>query len=307
MLKEITIQLTTRCNLKCPYCFAPKNNKLDITENNFMHFLEFCKNNSPDCIHITGGEPTLHKNFIEILSKLSNIAPLVVYSNLVKRDIFSAAEILEKKDIFFLVNFNAQTFYTKKQMNNIENNIKNILALKMKVAIGHTFYTNNIEEEFTELIKIIQRYKITHFRISQALQCQDTNYGLNKIEIINLYKFVAENIVNWRNKGIKAYFDCPIPFCYIPDSIIKTLLNYGAISKICHPKAFIETDLNVTHCYSTMCENYNKKISEFEDIDAIRKYTANIIKNISANRINKCSTCNYLEQGKICGCPYYNI
>lgn len=85
MLKEITIQLTDRCNLSCPYCFAPKNFRKDLSKNNLDQFISFCLKDLPECIHITGGEPSLHDNFVDILALLSEIAPLVVYSNLVKK------------------------------------------------------------------------------------------------------------------------------------------------------------------------------------------------------------------------------
>ena len=307
MLKEITIQLTDRCNLSCPYCFAPKNSKKDLSGNNLAEFILFCLNNKPECIHVTGGEPSLHNNFIDILSKLADIAPLVVYSNLVKKDIFSSAFKLYKKDIYFLVNLNERKFYKNNELNNIENNIKEAIKLGLKIAIGHTFYTNNIKEEFEEMIKFIEKYRLTHFRVSQSLQCVNTKYGLSKENIKILYKFIAENIEKMKNKGIKIYFDCPVPFCYIKDEVVDYLMLYGAIPKHCNPKAFIQSDLTVTHCYSTMHTLDVKKISEFKTIDEIREYSLEVIKSVTKRTCNKCVSCRHFEKDKTCGCPYYSI
>ena len=307
MLKEITIQLTDRCNLSCPYCFAPKNFRKDLSKNNLDQFTSFCLKDLPECIHITGGEPSLHDNFVDILALLSEIAPLVVYSNLVKKDTFFSAEKLHGKDIFFLVNLNERNFYSNLEWNNLESNIKKALELNLKIAIGHTFYKSNIKEEFEETLKFIEKYKISHFRISQALQCVNSEHGLSKDNIQLLYQFVANNIENWKHNGIKAYFDCPVPFCYITDEIVSRLIAYGAIAKHCNPKAFVQSDLFVTHCYSTMQNSYKKKINEFQSIKEIREFTSAVIKNIVNRDDIKCKSCVHFVEGKICGCPYYSI
>ncbi len=63
-MKEITIQLTEKCNLSCEYCFAENKRGSEISADDLNYFIDFCKKNAVESIHVTGGEPTLYSNFI---------------------------------------------------------------------------------------------------------------------------------------------------------------------------------------------------------------------------------------------------
>lgn len=68
-LKEIDLYITERCNLSCDFCsiMAGKNNKKELTFEQIEKFLDFCKMNDVQEIHVTGGEPTLHPKYKEII------------------------------------------------------------------------------------------------------------------------------------------------------------------------------------------------------------------------------------------------
>ncbi len=64
----IALELTNRCNLNCQHCFDGRHGgdgdlKINIIEN----VLRDCGSHGFDFISITGGEPTLHIHFIEII------------------------------------------------------------------------------------------------------------------------------------------------------------------------------------------------------------------------------------------------
>jgi len=67
-MSTIVVELTNHCNLRCHHCFdnrhsADGNLKLEIIEK----ILSGAKDQGFDNISFTGGEPTLHPGFIEIL------------------------------------------------------------------------------------------------------------------------------------------------------------------------------------------------------------------------------------------------
>lgn len=305
MYQEITLQLVTNCNLKCTYCFAPKSNN-EITSNNFEKFLCFCRKNKPDCIHITGGEPTLHTSFGEIINELSNIAALVIYSNLTVADSIKRIKAKNPNNIVFLANLNERKSYSEKQWGNFEDNVKYIQSNGMRLAIGHTFYKEPFAEEFNEVIDYILKYKIDHFRISQALESYLGGGGLKREQINHLYSYVADSIERWREQGIKAYFDCPVPPCYMEQEVFQKLSQYGAIGTRCLPKAFVMWNLEVTHCYSTIGIGEKRNLFEFQNINQIKDYSKKLLK-IKWNTREKefCRNCMYGEI--LCGCPDYNI
>jgi len=68
-LKEIDLFITEKCNLQCSFCSinADFNSKNELKYETVKEFIEFCKKKGVTDIHITGGEPTLHSNYKEII------------------------------------------------------------------------------------------------------------------------------------------------------------------------------------------------------------------------------------------------
>ncbi len=68
----VTIEITGRCNISCIHCLREKNEKRkDLNYNLFTKIAKQLKKYNSPYIALTGGEPTIHKNFIKILSYLS--------------------------------------------------------------------------------------------------------------------------------------------------------------------------------------------------------------------------------------------
>lgn len=69
-LTNIHLEICSKCNERCVHCYIPneeKNSQIDSIL--FYDILEQCKNLNLIHITISGGEPMLHKNFIDFLKK----------------------------------------------------------------------------------------------------------------------------------------------------------------------------------------------------------------------------------------------
>lgn len=81
------IEVTDRCNLECPICFAdssPKRGEHRTLEQIEFMMDELVKNEGqPDVVQLSGGEPTIHPQFFEImdLAKTKPIRHLMVNTN----------------------------------------------------------------------------------------------------------------------------------------------------------------------------------------------------------------------------------
>lgn len=70
MALTIGVQLTTRCNLNCTHCFVDRNGD-DIPIKTLEEIIPFAKTYNCSYLAFTGGEPTLHPRFSEILDILA--------------------------------------------------------------------------------------------------------------------------------------------------------------------------------------------------------------------------------------------
>ncbi|KKM63490.1 hypothetical protein LCGC14_1510930 [marine sediment metagenome] len=79
VLKLANIDLTNRCNLNCPVCFANSNAAGYVYEPTFdqvvtmMQRLRDYRPTPATCIQFSGGEPTLHPDFLQIVSKAAEM------------------------------------------------------------------------------------------------------------------------------------------------------------------------------------------------------------------------------------------
>lgn len=86
-LLSIHIEINSSCNLQCPYCKfrKSKNSNSEIDISKLFHLVETAKSLGAISVVITGGEPTLHSGFVELIEFInkSQMVP-VVFTNAVK-------------------------------------------------------------------------------------------------------------------------------------------------------------------------------------------------------------------------------
>lgn len=73
-------EICSVCNLQCKYCFENDYTKKFINANELLDFLNTVEDMVEDVI-ITGGEPTLHPNFTEIVQEIAKKFPTIITTN----------------------------------------------------------------------------------------------------------------------------------------------------------------------------------------------------------------------------------
>lgn len=69
-MAKIVVELTNRCNLSCQHCFAGRHaGRNDLPLDIFCKILDGAKANGFDHLDFTGGDPTLHPRFLEVIEK----------------------------------------------------------------------------------------------------------------------------------------------------------------------------------------------------------------------------------------------
>ncbi|WP_192814699.1 radical SAM protein, partial [Treponema pedis] len=61
---QVGLNVTNKCNLKCVHC-SKKNKNEDML--NWKEIIDICKNKEVLNIYLTGGEPFLHNDILEII------------------------------------------------------------------------------------------------------------------------------------------------------------------------------------------------------------------------------------------------
>lgn len=78
-LREITIELTSRCNFKCRHCYISDFTNKGLSLNEIEKVLDDARKLGTYTIVYTGGEVLLRKDFIDIISLTRKKVFLLMY------------------------------------------------------------------------------------------------------------------------------------------------------------------------------------------------------------------------------------
>jgi len=112
---KIRIYLTFNCNLNCPYCvnkFHGSIHPFNIISGN--EWIKIINREKRDVI-LTGGEPTLHRDFIDIINGINPNLHIKVYTNLKWSDKFLSEYITKvKRPVKFYASYHISSGNPKK-------------------------------------------------------------------------------------------------------------------------------------------------------------------------------------------------
>ena len=278
----VNIFITSKCNLKCTYCFAKdiiKNSDSEISIENFKKALYFItKNNNCSKIGLIGGEPTLHNKFdyiLDYIKKNSSISKTVVYTNGIQLDNYF--DILLDTKFKILINCNAEEKIGRNNYNKLLNNIDFLMFNNSdKVMLGINIYEEN--QDISNIIELLKKYKQKYIRISLSVNAINS-----KESIISYQKRFKSTLLKIIDKiysiNVYPYFDCNQLLPCIQDEDYKkkyVFTNISSQENRCMPIIDILPNLDVIRCFGL--SDLNKvNISEFECVDDVINYFLNKI------------------------------
>lgn len=320
------IFLTSKCNLKCPYCFADEFVNKEFSEfsiENFKKVVEFIKTKSDERIGLIGGEPTLHPNFrdfIKILNEDENIKDVIIFTNGLEIDKYIKDIKAEKFNI--LINCNSPSDMGNINFKKLQDNLNlGKEELKGKIFLGINLYSNETDYNYIfELLKIMDLHQL---RFSSAIPNVSKE---NTKDILQSFKDIKPYVFQFFKDCIKNEIvptnDCnSFPDCFYTLEDKKVLIQLSLIAKkyniipdtisschSCNPVIDILPDLNAVRCFS-MSKYMKAPISNFKNIENLRKYFFNKIDNFArVTYVSKdCDECKMRLFDKCGICYTYKI
>ena len=145
---------TSGCNFACPFCHNAglvKETEKEISQQEILEYLESRKN-LIDSVCVSGGEPTLHPDLPEFLTKIKNLGFLIKLdtngSNL------NALRILVEKNLVDYIAMdikNSLNKYSYTTGNNFQFNVKETISYIMNSGVDYEFRTTLVKDYHTEI------------------------------------------------------------------------------------------------------------------------------------------------------------
>lgn len=221
-------QINNSCNFKCEYCF--NNGMFDpIKQPTYSIDLitsAYDKTNINWLIVISGGEPFLYPNFIELLKELTKKHTVAFSSNFSSNNLYRLNEIHDKSKIL-LVNASYHYEYRKKIKNGIPDFIDKVLYLQsigIEVLVSHVNYppfTENIPIQFKFLQEIgIKKLSALTFRSIYNGNKYPLSYNDSEIAIIDKYSIdlTESEIVRSKTNFYQQYCEAGMLFYFMNEA-----------------------------------------------------------------------------------------
>ena len=223
-------KITANCDDYCNFCIERKYTKKgleDISLKEVKDNFNYLRNNFHlDYIIITGGEPTLHNDFFEILDYFNKekiefriITNLLNFNNdiFLKKTLHHFPSSKNNKIIGSINNLPINKIDAKR-MSGLENFLKNKLPIMLIVVI-----TNNNLESLSDLViylhKLFKKYHYEKINIEfRLIYIGDTLKSLLKkslpIDFIKIKKYIQKAVKTANSLGVNIIF-WNFPLCYI--------------------------------------------------------------------------------------------
>jgi MoaA/NifB/PqqE/SkfB family radical SAM enzyme len=256
---DVQFDITRRCQLNCSYCCAAPLDGENISKQKAISVIQELSNAGVISLLILGGEPTLHPNFLDILSAAADNIPMVSFGTNGIR--------LAKGSMLYNIKKIAPNVLITISLDSIDSSINDInrgyggnLAIKaiercyeegLSTSISCVLTESNIDSASNIISYFYPKVRQFSFfpRVPRSESERYQNYPLF---LSRLQKFI-----NQVESLISGFSDIKVQ---LPFKVFKTGEQGVLINKkggcICHlSKAYITTDLNVYPCYYSMSDN----------------------------------------------------
>lgn len=178
---SITIHITNKCNLNCPYCYRDSSSKnlnelkIDDIVKTITGFYDVGHKE----FVISGGEPTLHSNFTEIALQINNIA----------------------KDIKLILITNGTSEIDDNTLDTMCSSFDSIqisLDSSNEIVNGQTRGANSLRKVSSFINRLVKKGYKNYFILVTPQGCDNKNYNPVE-ELPELLKYAIKN----KSKGIK--------------------------------------------------------------------------------------------------------
>lgn len=214
----VGIKITNGCNFYCKHCFSDRNNPKYLSVDNSKEIVKkvFGKN-KPYKIYITGGEPLVNPDFIEIVKIFKkNCSILSIHTNaslITDSMAKKLKEVLDENDYIqvSLDGYNRETFnLTRNTDKYIEviNGIELLVRHGINVSIN-TVVTNLNIEYIDRVYDLATKINVTSISFSPLIECKQNVelYAPNEDIVLDKFNLILEKHYSNKNNKVQIIQD----------------------------------------------------------------------------------------------------
>ena len=308
-IRYLLLKTTNYCNSDCEYCShalnrVPKEEKYSIPYEIIMHTIDEAAEMGVDAISISGGEPLIRSDIIDIISKCveCKIIPVLLTNGLLLKQKWD--ELGEAGLRYLIISMDSvnKQIYEKQRGADFDMAIAGIqAALRMREQYNDleihvsAVLTKDNQDDFFELLKYMNSRRIK-VQISPYHKREDDVEDYSLVERDKALKLAKKLIAMKRDGYLIANSDAFL--MHLPDFFCSNkVMPKNFKCKVGYTSLAIDTYMNVKPCWSYMYEPVgNLKYSTLKELwysDKMHYYREKMMRS-------ECEGCWYLCTSETC-------
>lgn len=309
------ITLTYRCNSDCNFCYAKGLNKqykevMDLED--FEKLLDWFEKQKIKNIIVTGGEPTFHPNFEEIIDIINRrkFRMAMVTNGLFPSTFLDKA--IKKKESFTL-SYKRPEEYSQVNSELLDKNLRSILDKKLTIRLVYNLSHNNTDPNY--ILDACKNYKINLVVLNVIFpNISKNNEYVSFAQLKQMGSSIVKNVGILIKDDIQVVIPRPLPFCIFTTAQRLWLEKNADLHGVClvgSRRYYINTDLSLLPCSALSTDSSFKGPNVFQfnsEKEAIHYYSNSMTRLKWKPLIKECLGCNFYKQ-KECqgGCLIYKL
>jgi SynChlorMet cassette radical SAM/SPASM protein ScmF len=247
-LTSLYMYIAGSCNMACRHCWISPTYEPDNSNGQFLK-LEYIKKAVEEAkplglqsVKLTGGEPTLHPQFREIVEYLDNEGiAILIESNGTLIDKELAIFLKSKKMVFFIsISLDGATTKTHEVLRDVAGSFKRVInGINFLVEAGFnpqlicTLYQGNVHE-IEKIVRLAENLgcgsvKFNHIQQVGRGKSFSSQNGLSIKEILDKYDLIQNKIQ--KKVKVQIFYDIPFAFLSIKN-LQKNSLNRCSLQNV---------------------------------------------------------------------------
>ncbi len=307
------IALSYECDRDCFYCSAKGLKELrpgKIKTSEFNALLDWLACQGIYMAGLSGGEPTLHPKFNELIKLASKkgFSLEIATNNLFGENKRKAFEYGSIKSI--AVHFDEPRFYSPKELGLFYQNLDFLSELPVSLGLAHNIFSEKTSHD--HIFEACQKYGIKKASMSIVTPgVLKQNYFVKIGEIDSLFQKIVSFAEQADGAGIEFELNNVLPRCAFSEAHLECLEAKGLIKSKClvhsekfNPLIVIQPDLSANACSRTGINR--KNVFEFKSLRELKESMESEFEELRAEPLlEKCLDCKHWKKECQGGCLVY--
>lgn len=314
----MNILVTSKCNRRCPYCFAaarvsfPQEGAAErrtapefIAEGDFRTAVNFAVHGKQHVVGILGGEPSLHPGFVNLLGHAwsagldTKIFTNGLWDDATMTAFLEAARRQERKP-HLVLNINHPDITPEPQRAAQEAFLKRVGGY---CALSYNIYSLDFDPLF--LLDVIRRFR-THRDIRLGVAEPLAEMGNAHIAVADYPKLtptLMKLAAACDRRSVVLGFDCGFTLCMFSAEELGRLYLAGCrFRSSCGPVIDVGTDLSVWACFPLSTLGAGVRLQDFAELrDLVRHFRERYARLYRTGALPECINCRHRGRQRCCG------